>query len=137
MRFEVLGFFPPTSGVINGNSSLARFPGVPIVLLRGAPGGLRANVFLEGVPEWIVLFVLEFGVLANNVRGVLKEKGAGFARRWAATGRTLILLACSANLRVCNVSLMSCALGDTQKTIEIRQVSVRLSRSTQVRGVSL
>ena len=80
MRFEVLGFFPPTSGVINGNSSLARFPGVPIVLFSGTPGGLLANVFLDGVPEWIVLFVLEFGVLAN-VRGVLKEKDAGFARR--------------------------------------------------------
>ena len=82
VRFEALGFFPPTSGVINGNSSLARFPGVPIVLFSGAPGGLLANVFLDGVPEWIVLFVfgLEFGVLAA-VRGVLKEKGAGFARR--------------------------------------------------------
>ena len=82
MRLEVLGFFPPTRGVVKGISSLARFPGVPIVLLSGAPGGLLAKVFLEGVPEWIVLFVFgfEFGVLAA-VRGVLKEKGAGFARR--------------------------------------------------------
>ena len=79
VRFEVLGFFPPSSGVKNGNSSLARFPGVPIVLFSGAPGGLLATVlFLDGVPEWIVLFV--FGVLAN-VRGVLKEKGAGLASR--------------------------------------------------------
>ena len=81
VRFEVLGFFPPSSGVKNGNSSLARFPGVPIVLFSGAPGGLLANVlFLDGVPEWIVLFVLGFGVLAN-VRGVRKEKGAGLASR--------------------------------------------------------
>ena len=79
VRFEVLGFFPPSSGVKNGNSSLARFPGVPIVLFSGAPGGLLATVlFLDGVPEWIVLFV--FGVLAK-VRGVLKEKGAGLASR--------------------------------------------------------
>ena len=79
VRFEVLGFFPPSSGVKNGNSSLARFPGVPIVLFSGAPGGLLATVlFLDGVPEWIVLFV--FGVLAN-VRGVLKENGAGLASR--------------------------------------------------------
>ena len=79
VRFEVLGFFPPSSGVKNGNSSLARFPGVPIVLFSDAPGGLLATVlFLDGVPEWIVLFV--FGVLAN-VRGVLKENGAGLASR--------------------------------------------------------
>ena len=79
VRFEVLGFFPPSSGVKNGNSSLARFPGVPIVLFSGAPGGLLATVlFLDGVPEWIVLFV--FGVLAK-VRGVLKENGAGLASR--------------------------------------------------------
>ena len=38
---------------------------------------------------------------------------------------------------MCKVSLMSGALGDTQKIIEIRQDSVRLSRSTHVRGVSL
>ena len=81
MRFEVLGFFPPTNGVKNGSSSLARFPGVPIVLFSGAPGGLLATVlFRDGVPEWIVLFVLEFGVLAK-VRGVRKEKGAGLASR--------------------------------------------------------
>ena len=107
-----------------------------MVLLRGAaPSGLRALVFLDGVPEWIVLLVL--GVLVPKVRGVRKERGARLESRWAATGRTFIRLACSANLSVCNVSPMSEALGDTQKIMEIKQDSVRLSLSTQVSGVSL